>query len=42
MSVIIDNQNDGQNLRGAVPINRDIDKSLKVYQEIYQHITGRT
>lgn len=42
MSIIIDNPDEEQNIKGAVSTTRDLDQSLKIYQEIYQHITGRS
>jgi len=38
MSVIIDNEDDG--VTASVPATREIDNSIKLYQQIYQHITG--
>ncbi|WP_256844286.1 MULTISPECIES: hypothetical protein [unclassified Pantoea] len=40
MSVIIDNEDDG--VTASVPAKRDIDNSIQLYQQIYQHITGTT
>lgn len=42
MSVIIDNSAEDDVVKANVPTSRELDKSIQLYQQIYQHITGTT
>ncbi|EFB1887630.1 hypothetical protein HEK62_005825 [Escherichia coli] len=43
MSIIIDESNEKNNgINSGLPASRDINASIRIYQQIYQHITGTT
>ncbi|WP_157930116.1 hypothetical protein [Escherichia coli] len=43
MSIIIDESNEKNNgVNSGLPASRDINTSIRIYQQIYQHITGTT
>ncbi|WP_433977492.1 hypothetical protein [Erwinia sp. E_sp_B01_9] len=42
MSIVIDNSGESDNENGGLTNSRDINSSLQIYQQMYQHITGRS